>query len=223
MKLYEGWTSSACWRVRWALALKKLSYQSVWLDIAAGEHFRVLPNINPLCTVPTLEFDNGEVLTESVAIIEWLDETCPDPRLLPSDSRARARVRQLVQIINADIHPLQNTIVRRAIAADEQAQHAWCARWIERGLTAYEKLVRAHAGHFSVGDSLTMAELFLIPQIENAARFGADIRSCERIRRIYDACLAMPETEATHPRAAHARATAERALLSPRLTPKGTL
>jgi maleylacetoacetate isomerase len=210
MKLYEGWRSSASWRVRWALALKKLPYQSVWLDIAAGEHLRVLPNLNPLCTVPTLELAPGDVLTESVAIIEWLDEMYPDPRLLPSDSRARARVRQLVQLVNADIHPLQNTIVRRAIAADDQAQHAWCARWIERGLSAYEALVRTHTGQFSVGDSLTMAELFLIPQIENAARFGADLRACERIRRIYDACLAMPEAQATHPRAAQARAAAER-------------
>jgi maleylacetoacetate isomerase len=206
MKLYEGWRSSASWRVRWALALKKVPYESVWLDIAAGEHLRVLPSINPLCTVPTLEFAAGEVLAESVAIIEWLEETHPDPRLLPSDAHARARVRQLVQIINADIHPLQNTIVRRAIATEERAQHAWCARWIERGLCAYEALVRPYKGEFSVGDSLTMAELFLIPQMENAARFGADIRGCERIRRIYEVCLAMPEAQATHPRAVEARA-----------------
>src|SRR5262249_17018303 len=125
MRLYEGWLSSASWRVRWALALKRMPYQSVWLDVAAGEHLRVLPQLNPLCKVPTLDLATGDVLTESVAIIEWLDETVPDPRLLPNDARARARVRQLVQLINADIHPLQNTIVRRAIAPDEPAQHAW--------------------------------------------------------------------------------------------------
>jgi maleylacetoacetate isomerase len=210
MKLYEGWLSSASWRVRWALALKKLSYQSVWLDIAAGEHLRVLPSINPLCTVPTLELSAGDVMTESVAIIEWLDETCPEARLLPSDARTRARIRQLVQLVNADIHPLQNTLVRRSIAADEPTQHAWCARWIERGLSAYEALVRTQQGRFSVGDSLTMADLFLVPQIENAGRFGADIRACDRIRGIYDACLATPEAQATQPRAAQAHAEAAR-------------
>jgi maleylpyruvate isomerase len=214
MKLYEGWRSSASWRVRWALALKKLPYESVWLDVAAGEHMRVLPNLNPLCTVPTLELPGGDVLTESVAIIEWLDETRPDPPLLPGDPRARARVRQLVQLVNADIHPLQNTSVRRAIAADERAQNAWCAHWIERGLSAYEALVRAQTGRFSLGDSLTMADLFLIPQIESAERFGAEIRPCKRIRSIYDACLATPEAQATHPRSAEARAMAARRMES---------
>lgn len=210
MKLYEGWHSSASWRVRWALALKQQSYQSVWLDIAAGEQLEVLAEINPLCTVPTLELAPGDVLCESVAIIEWLDETCARSPLLPSDARMRARVRQLVQLINADIHPLQNTIVRRAVAPDEAAQYAWSARFIERGLRAYEALLSHETGRFSVGDSLTMAELYLVPQMENAARFGADIRACTRIRRIYDACLQTPEAATTHPRVAHARALAER-------------
>jgi len=108
------------------------------------------------------------------------------------------------------VHPLQNTIVRRAIAADESAQHAWCARWIERGLAAYEALVRDEPGPFSVGDSLTMADLFLVPQLENALRFGADVRAFGRIRSIYDACLATPAAQATHPRVAAATAASER-------------
>jgi glutathione S-transferase len=94
------------------------------------------------------------VLTESVAIIEWLEESHPDPdlALLPRSPRERARVRELVQLVNAGIHPLQNTIVRRAIAQDEAVQHRWCARWIERGLQAYEAQLRKASSRFSVGD-----------------------------------------------------------------------
>jgi maleylacetoacetate isomerase len=150
------------------------------------------------------------VLSESVAIIQWLEETHPEPPLLPSDPRKRARVRQLVQLINADVHPLQNTLVRRAVAADEPTQNAWASTFIERGLRAYEALLGADSGRFSLGESLTMAELFLVPQIENAERFGADIRTCTRIRRIYDARLATPEAASTHPRIAQARALQER-------------
>jgi maleylpyruvate isomerase len=211
MKLYEGWHSSASWRVRWALALKRISYQSVWLDIARDEHLSQLPRINPLCTVPTLELAPGDALSESVAIIEWLDETHPDPPLLPKDARARARVRQLVQLINADIHPLQNTIVRRAVADTEAEQFGFCARFIERGLRAYEAMLHMESGRFSLGDTLTMADLYLIPQMLNAARFRADISACTRIRGIYEACLATPEAAETHPARAEARALAERA------------
>ena len=216
MKLYEGWHSSASWRVRWALALKELSYQSVWLDIAAGEHLQVLPAINPLCTVPTLELAAGDVLSESVAIIEWLDETQTQtgPRFLPEDTRTRAYVRQLVQLVNSGIHPLQNTILRRAISNDPAEQNAFAARFIERGLQAYEALVQHQPGRFSSGDSLTMADLFLIPQLENAKRFGANIQSLPRIRAIYDACMNTPEAATTHPRVVEARAKAERSSTS---------
>lgn len=208
IKLYEGWRSSASWRVRWALALKNIAYESVWVDIAAGDHLKLLPPVNPLCTVPTLDLGDGNVLSESVAIIEWLEETQPEPALLPRDPLARARVRQLVQIINSETHPLQNTILRRSVASDEAAQHAFAARFIERGLRAYETLVSAESGRFSAGDALSMADLYLTPQIENAARFGADIRACTRIRSIFDACLATPEAAATHPSRAEVRARA---------------
>lgn len=210
MRLYEGWLSSASWRVRWALALKGVAYESVWLDIAEGEHREVLPAINPLCTVPTLELDDGDILTESVAILEWLDETVRERPLLPSDPRQRAHVRALVQLVNADIHPLQNTRVRRAISAEKSAQDAWAARWIERGLHAYEAELERHGGRFSVGDQLTMAELFLVPQVVNAARFGADIRACARVQEIAATCLATPEAQATHPTRAAERARAAR-------------
>lgn len=210
MKLYQGWHSSASWRVRWALAIKHLTYESVWLDIAAGEHLRVLAGRNPLLTVPTLELAPGDVLSESVAIIEWLDELYPARPLLPGDPRERARVRELVQLVNADIHPLQNTIVRHAISADAEAQRAWCARWIERGLRAYEAQLAGHAGPFSVGDRLTMADLFLVPQVQNAKRFGAELTACPRVEALFTACIALPEARATHPRQAAVAASQAR-------------
>jgi maleylacetoacetate isomerase len=208
MKLYEGWRSSASWRVRWALALKKIPYESVLIDIERGEQFDVLPAVNPMKQVPTLELDDGRALTESVAIIEWLDETHPLPELIPRDSFERARVRALVQLINSGIHPLQNTIVRKAISDDVEAQRAWCCRWIERGLAAYEEHVRHQRGRYSFGDRLTMADLYLVPQVRNAERHGADISALTRVREIYAACLELPEAQATHPAEVEKRAFA---------------
>jgi maleylacetoacetate isomerase len=201
MKLYEGWRSSASWRVRWALALKHISYQSVLVDIDAGEHLTALAGLNPMRTVPTLALDDGRVLSESVAIIEWLEETCPDPPLLPRDPFARARVRQLVQIVNSAIHPLQNTAVRKAISSDAEAQRAWMRPWIERGLAGYEAHVHDNPGRFSVGDELSMADLYLVPQVRNAERHGADISRCRRVLSIYATCMELPEVRRTDPNA----------------------
>jgi maleylpyruvate isomerase len=200
MRLHHGWRSSASWRVRWALALKRVSYDDIALDIRSGAHHGALAGVNPMHQVPILELDDGRVLTESVAIIEWLDETIAEPPLLPRDAWVRARVRERVQLINAGIHPLQNTIVRKAVADDEVGQNAWAARWIERGLAAYEEHLRAQPSRFSVGDTVTMADLYLVPQVRNAARFGADIGACTEVRRVYDACMQTPEAIATQPR-----------------------
>jgi maleylacetoacetate isomerase len=199
MKLYEGWRSSASWRVRWALALKGVPYESVLVDLDKGENQTVLVGLNPLRTVPTLELDDGETITDSVAIIEWLDETRPEPPLMSADAMERARIRSLVQLVTAGIHPLQNTSVRKAISSDHDAQSAWCRRFIERGLSAYEGHLAHNTGRFSVGDRLTMADLFLVPQVRNADRWSADTRALARVRAIYDTCLAMPEVKATHP------------------------
>ena len=206
MKLYEGWRSSASWRVRWALALKKITYQSVLLDIEAGEHQTALEKINPMRQVPTLELDDGQVLAESVAIIEWLDETHPEPALLPTDPVSRAHVRELVQLVNSGIHPLQNTKVKKAVSADAEAQRKWCADWIARGLVAYEARIQDRAGRFSLGDQLTMADLYLVPQVRNAERHGSDISGCPRVRAIYATCMELPEARATDPSEVQKRA-----------------
>ncbi|SRR6266545_2998736 len=199
MKLYQGRQSSASWRVRWALALKRVSYDGVFVDIAAGEHLTVLAPVNPMRQVPALELDDGRVLTESVAIIEWLDETIPEPRLLPEDPFERARTRELVQIVNSGIHPLQNTSARLAVSSDRDVRRAWTRRWIERGLSAYEAHVARHSGRFSIGDRLTMADLFLVPQVRNAERHHADISACPRVLAIYAGCLETPEASSTQP------------------------
>jgi maleylacetoacetate isomerase len=206
MKLFEGWRSSASWRVRWALQLKNVSYESVLLDVELGEQHTVLASKNPMHQVPTLELDDGQLLTESVAIIEWLEETYPEPPLLPKEPLARARVRELVQIVNAGVQPLQNTIVRKAISSDPDAQRAWVCRWIERGLSAYEAHVRKSAGRFSLGDRISMADLYLVPQVRNAKRHDADVSACPRVLAIYDACMELPEVHATDPEVVKKRA-----------------
>jgi maleylacetoacetate isomerase len=201
MRLYQGVRSSASWRVRWALALKKVPHESVFLDIAAGEHHMRLARLNPMHQVPTLELDDGRVLSESVSIIEWLDETIPHPRLLPDDPLRRAHTRELVQIVNSGVHPLQNTITRLAISDDPEVQRAWCSRWIERGLAAYEVHVARHGGRFSLGEEITMADLFLVPQVRNAQRHSTDLSGCPRVLEIYAACLETPEASSTRPSA----------------------
>jgi maleylacetoacetate isomerase len=206
MRLYEGWRSSASWRVRWALLLKNIAYESTLIDVEIGDQHTILASKNPMHQVPTLELDDGQLLTESVAIIEWLDETHPEPPLLPKDPLARARVRELVQIVNSGVQPLQNTIIRKAVSSDPEAQRAWVCRFIERGLLAYETHVRAYAGRFSFGDQITMADLYLVPQVRNAKRHDADISACRRVLAIYDACMELPEVKATDPEVVKKRA-----------------
>jgi maleylpyruvate isomerase len=206
MRLYEGWRSSASWRVRWALALKKVAYDSVLIDVELGDQHTILAPKNPMHQVPTLELDDGQLLTESVAIIEWLEDTYPDPALLPRGPLERARVRELVQIINSGVQPLQNTIVRKAISSEPGEQRAWVNRWIGRGLSAYESHVGGHAGRFSLGDRLTMADLYLVPQVRNALRHGSDISACTRVLAIYDACMQLPEVKASDPEVVKRRA-----------------
>jgi maleylacetoacetate isomerase len=198
MKLYQGRRSSASWRVRWGLALKGLAHEPIYVDLAGGHH-AVLDPVNPMHQVPTLVLDDGTILTESVAILEYLDEVYPAPPLLPAEPRARAHVRELVQLVNAGIHPLQNTIVRHAISDDDEGQRAWAARWIERGLAAYEAHVARDRHPFSCGEVITMADLYLVPQVRNARRYAVDVEQFPRIRAIHDACLATPACAASSP------------------------
>lgn len=192
LTLYEFWRSSCSWRVRWALAYKGMPYRAVAVDLPAGAHRApAYLAINAAGTVPCLVID-GRALHESVAILEWLEEVRPVPALLPGDPLARARIRQLVQVINAGTQPLQNTLPQRTHWDDPAAQLRWAQFWIARGLATYEALLRPDAGPYTFGDQLTMADLFLGPQCANAERFGVALAATPRVQQIYAALLAHP-------------------------------
>jgi maleylpyruvate isomerase len=199
MKLYSYFRSGAAWRVRIALNLKGLQVDYVPVDLLDGGQSQPgFLAVNPQGLVPALELDGGEVLTQSPAIIEWLDETHPEPPLLPADALGRARVRALVAMIDCDIHPLSNLRVvrylREAFGADSAAVKRWASTWISAGFDAYEARLAADAsrGLFSHGDAPTLADIHLMPQIESARMFKVDLARWPRILAVEAACMELP-------------------------------
>jgi maleylpyruvate isomerase len=195
MRLHGYFRSTASYRVRIALYLKGLGYAPVSHHLRKGE--QRAPEylaINPQGLVPALELGGGAVLTQSLAICEYLDEIVPDPALLPGDPVARAHVRAFAQAIACDIHPVQNLKVLdrlRALGLDEDAATGWARATIEEGLDACDRLIAGEAGRFCFGDAVTLADICLVPQLVNARRFGADLR-WPRLLAIEAACLALP-------------------------------
>ena len=185
MKLHGYFRSSASYRVRIALNLKGLRADHIPHHLRKGEQCApAYLAINPQGLVPALEDDGGGVLTQSLAIIEWLDETHPEPPLLPKDPLRRAKVRAFAQAIACDIHPVQNTKVLarlRELKLPEEQVTGW-AGWANReGLSACEKLIAGEAGPFCFGATPTIADLCLIPQLANARRFGVDVSAFPRL------------------------------------------
>jgi maleylacetoacetate isomerase len=179
------------------MAIKKVMPRSITIDLAKGEQRKPeFLAINPAGTVPFVLID-GVPLGESVAIIEWLDETIPDPPLLPRDPMQRALCRELVEIVNAGTQPLQNRLVQDNLPTDDAGKAAWNKFWIERGLRTFEAKLPSHGGRFCLGDTLTMADLYLVPQCRNAERYGVSLAATPRIERIYRTCLELPEVIAT--------------------------
>ena len=185
MKLHGYFRSAAAYRVRIALNLKGLSTEHLPHHLRKGE--QCAPTylaINPQGLVPTLEGDDGAALTQSLAIIEWLDETHPNPPLLPKDPLRRARVRAFALAIACDIHPVQNLKVLarlRQLGLAEEKVTDWAAWTNREGLSACEALIRREQGPFCFGASPTMADLCLVPQLANARRFGVDVAAFTRL------------------------------------------
>ncbi len=179
MKLYGYWRSSSSWRVRIALGLKGITFDNVPVALLAAEHKGEVHRArNAMEQVPVLELDDGTHLVQSVAILEWLEESYPTLPLLPSDPRDRAHVRALVEIVNSGIQPLQNMAtlkqVRTHAGADDKA---WAKLFLDKGLQALQQHARPRAGRYLFGDAVTLADCLLVPQLYGARRFGADLAS----------------------------------------------
>jgi len=197
--LYHYWRSSSSWRVRWAMKLKKFEAEMVAVSLLDGEsESEAHMKRNPLGYVPVLVLPD-HTLIESVAIVEWLEETLPTPSLFPGDPYQRAHIRALVEIVNAGIQPIQNLTVLERHSSDEKEKKEWSQHFIRRGLDAYEKLCSPTAGRFSVGDHITAADLFLIPQCANAKRFDIPLSEFPLLEKIFEAAMATPEAKATAP------------------------
>lgn len=201
--LHGFWRSSAAYRVRIALGLKGLAYRQQPLDLLAGEqHDAAYVQIAPHHLVPALEFD-GQVLIESPAILEWIDAKWPEPPLLPADIDKVAIVRGMAALIACDIHPLNNLRVLSAIRDDFGATNpqvkAWIARWIVQGFTALETLVARHGGTFAFGDTPTLADCYLVPQIDSAERYRVDLQPFPRLRAAGEAARALTAIAAARP------------------------
>ena len=206
MKLIGYFRSSAAFRVRIALNYKGLKVEHASRHLRKGE--QAAPDyvaLNPQKLVPALVLDSGEVLTQSLAILEYLEETHPEPPLLPKDPVGRARVRALSLIVSADIHPIQNLRVmgylREKFGQTEESAFAWSRHWIETGFEAYEATIAKDrkTGAFSHGDTPTFADLCLAPQVFNAARFKVDMARYPTIQRIHAACMQHPAFDAAQP------------------------
>jgi maleylpyruvate isomerase len=195
MKLHGYFRSSAAYRVRIALNLKGLKAEHLPHHLRKGEQCApAYLAINPQGLVPALENDGGAVLTQSVAIIEWLDETHPNPPLLPKDPLQRAKVRAFALAIACDTHPVQNLKVLarlRELGLPEEKVQDWAA-WVNReGLSACERLIGDEPGPFCFGDAPTLADLCLVPQLANARRFGVDVTAYPRLLKAEAAAKAL--------------------------------
>jgi len=199
MQLYGYWRSTAAYRVRIALALKGLAFDAIPVHLVRGggeQHADQYRALNPLELVPTLVVD-GRALTQSLAIVEWLDENYPSPPLLPASAWDRARAREMALLIACDIHPVNNLRVLNYLAgplgADEARKLAWYRHWVEVGLRALETMLArdGRSGPYCIGDAPTLADICLVPQLYNARRFGVDLTPFPALLAVDAACAAL--------------------------------
>jgi maleylpyruvate isomerase len=200
MKLYTFFRSSASYRVRIALNLKSLDYQQVPIHLRRGGGEQLSPayrTINPQALVPALE-DGGRSFTQSLAIIEYLDERYPEPPLLPSDAADRAIARSMALLIACEVHPIQNLRVLNHLKSDHKQSDddttRWARHWIDLGLSALEQMVisASKQGKFCFADKPTLADICLVPQLANARRFGVDLSRYPRLLEVEATCMSLP-------------------------------
>ena len=204
MKLYTYFRSSAAFRVRIALNLKGLKYEPVFVHLAKGEHRQPqYASVNPQALLPTLELHDGTRLTQSLAIIEWLEEKHPAPPLLPNEAFARARVRSLAYLVACEIHPLNNLRVlqhlKRALGQSQEQIDTWYRHWIADGLAKLEAELAGSSGKFCHGDSPTIADCCLVPQIFNAKRYNSDLAPYPKTVRVFENCMKLEAFDRAQP------------------------
>jgi maleylacetoacetate isomerase len=205
MKLYNYFRSSASYRVRIALELKGLGYEYLPVHLVKGEHKKEqYAAVSATRLVPTLETDTGELLGQSMAIIEYLDEVHPQPPLLPKEPIQRARVRALAQLIACEIHPLNNLRVLKYLVnelkVEEEAKNTWYRHWVRTGLELFEgELARLPASTYCFGETPTLADCCLAPQIANGQRFNVDFSGLTRTMAAYEACMKLPAFQKAQP------------------------
>jgi maleylacetoacetate isomerase/maleylpyruvate isomerase len=205
VKLYTYFRSSASFRVRIALNLKGIAYQPSFVHLPKGEHrAAAYSKVNPQALTPTLELDDGEQLAQSLAIIEYLDEVHPEPRLLPKDAKGRARVRSLSLLIACEIHPLNNlrTLqhLKRVLGQSEDQVNAWYRHWVADGLARFEAdLTRGARGRFCHGETPTMADCCLVPQIFNAKRYQSALAPYPNTMRVFETCMQLEAFDRAQP------------------------
>lgn len=192
MKLYTYFRSSAAYRVRIALNLKGVAFESVAVNLLKGEQREeTYKSVNPQRRIPSLDID-GEILIQSPAILEYLDETYPEPPLLPVGAVNRAKVRAVASLIACDIHPLNNSgtlaYLKHTLGHDQAALDAWYAHWVRQGFDAVETLL--DPGPFSFGSRITLADVYLVPQVANARRFNIPLDAYPKIVAVDAACAA---------------------------------
>ena len=203
MILHSYWRSGTSYRTRIALNLKGLAYEQAGIDLRTGaQKSDAFLALNPQGLVPALEAD-GAVLTQSPAILEWLEETHPEPPLLPTSSVARAQVRAMAALVACDIHPLNNLRVlktlRETFGADQDAVDGWAGRWIIAGFEALEALIARHGEGWCFGAAPTLADCCLIPQVYSARRFNTPLDAFPRILAIEEKAAGHPAFMAAHP------------------------
>ncbi len=203
LMLHSAWRATAPYRVRIGLALKGVEYDYVAVDLLAGEQREpAYRAANPQGLAPALDLGDGHILTQSLAILEWLEETRPQPPILPRSALDRAIVRAMANIVACDIHPLNNTRVGRKLkdlGLDDTAVSAWISGWITEGFDALEPMVARHAGMFAFGDSPTIADCCIVPQVYSANRFNVDMAAWPALSSVAERTAMHPAFAAAHP------------------------